>query len=65
MKIIVNGVETDLDAPNLADALEALGYGGAAVATALNEAFVPSALRATTPLSNGDRLEIVAPKQGG
>jgi sulfur carrier protein len=42
-----------------------LGYGGAAVATALNEAFVPSALRASTPLSDGDRLEIVAPKQGG
>jgi sulfur carrier protein len=65
MKIIVNGVEADLDAPNLAHALEALGYGGAAVATALNEAFVPSALRASTTLSDGDRLEIVAPKQGG
>jgi sulfur carrier protein len=65
MKIIVNGVKADVLACDLAAALEELGYGGAAVATALNEAFVPGALRASTSLSNGDRLEIVAPKQGG
>ena len=37
----------------------------AVVATALNGAFVPKRLRAETPLREGDRIEIVAPRQGG
>ncbi|MQQ06836.1 sulfur carrier protein ThiS [Epibacterium sp. SM1979] len=65
MKITVNGEAKTLEAATLAEALEALGYGGAKVATAVNEDFVPAALRAATPLSDGDRLEIVAPRQGG
>ena len=46
-------------------ALEELGYGDSKVATALNEDFVPSAARAGTALSPGDRVEIVTPRQGG
>lgn len=65
MKITVNGEPKTLEAATLAEALEVLGYGGAKVATAVNEDFVPASLRATTPLSAGDRLEIVAPRQGG
>ena len=65
MKIQLNGVETDITDPNLAAALQELGYGGAAVATAVNEAFVPASLRTTHILSDGDRVEVVAPKQGG
>lgn len=65
MKITVNGEAKTLEAATLAEALEALGYGSAKVATAVNEDFVPAALRAVTPLSDGDRLEIVAPRQGG
>ena len=65
MKIIVNGAERELAAATLAEALEALEYADAVVATALNGYFVPARLRAATPLAEGDRIEIVAPRPGG
>lgn len=55
----------DSDATTLAELLDALGQGSAKVATALNESFVPAGLRASHPLSDGDRIEIVSPRQGG
>ena len=65
MKIIVNDAEHDLDAATLAAALEVLDFRGAIVATALNGHFVPARQREETPLNEGDRIEIVAPRQGG
>ena len=65
MKITVNGEPRSLAATTLDAALEELGYGGARVATAVNEGFVPAGSRATTALSPGDRVEILAPRQGG
>ena len=65
MKLVVNGVEQDVAAGTLAAALDALEYGETLVATALNGEFVPARKRAETILSQGDRLEIVAPRQGG
>lgn len=65
MKIIVNGAETDSAATTLAGLLEERGQADAAVATAVNEDFVPRAQRAAQPLAAGDRVEIVAPRQGG
>lgn len=65
MKITVNGAATDVRGGSLAEVLDELGFGEAKVATAVNEDFVPSAIRATTAISQGDRVEIVAPKQGG
>ncbi|WP_421904619.1 sulfur carrier protein ThiS [Mameliella sp.] len=65
MKIILNGAPTDIAATDLATALEELGYGQASVATAVNETFVPNAARAQHALAEGDRLEILAPRQGG
>ncbi|MBT8155169.1 sulfur carrier protein ThiS [Epibacterium ulvae] len=65
MKITVNGDATTVAATTLADALVEMGYGDVKVATAVNEDFVPASLRATTELTQGDRLEIVAPRQGG
>ena len=65
MKIIVNGVELELGAATLAEALAALDYGGAVVATALNGHFVAARARESTALAEGDRIEIVAPRQGG
>jgi sulfur carrier protein len=67
MKIIVNGAELELklDVATLAAALEALDYGDAVVATALNGQFVARRVRAATQLAEGDRVEIVAPRQGG
>lgn len=43
-----------------------LGHGpDSPVATALNGEFVPRETRADTPLAEGDRLEIITPRQGG
>jgi sulfur carrier protein len=65
MKIIVNDSAHELDAATLAAALEALDYRDAIVATALNGHFVPARVREATRLKEGDRVEIVAPRQGG
>ena len=65
MKITVNGEAAEIRAGTLAAALHELGYGGARIATAVNETFVPAALREGRELSPGDRLEILAPRQGG
>lgn len=65
MRLTVNDEPRDVVAANLADALVALDFADAIVATALNGAFVPKRKRAQTPLTEGDRIEIVAPRQGG
>ncbi len=64
MKIQINGKPRDVRGPMLADALKELGYDGK-VATAVNEAFVAKTRRDTHALQDGDRIEVVAPKQGG
>lgn len=64
MKIIVNGEARDVQAETLADLLEECGFSGR-VATAVNEDFVSAGLRAKQSLTNGDRVEIVSPMQGG
>jgi sulfur carrier protein len=65
MKLVVNGEELDIEAVTLATALAALELKDATVATALNGEFVPKRAREATPLRDGDRIEIVAPRQGG
>lgn len=65
MKLTVNGEEVAIAAATLAAALDELGYADRVVATALNGAFVPARLRAQAALKDGDRLEILAPMQGG
>jgi sulfur carrier protein len=65
MKLIVNGAEHELEAATLAAVLDALEFTGATVATALNGDFVPARNRDATRLHEGDRIEIVAPRQGG
>jgi len=65
MKILVNGAWHDTFARELSGALQELGYGGALVTTAVNGEFVAAAARARTPLAEGDRLEVLAPLQGG
>jgi sulfur carrier protein len=65
MKIIVNGAELELGVATLAEALDALDYADAVVATALNGSFIPARAREATPVAEGDRIEIVAPRQGG
>ena len=65
MLLTVNGEPRELVATTLAEALTALDYADAVVATALNGDFVPRRKRAETPLAEGDLIEIVAPRQGG
>ena len=65
MKITVNGETIELELETLNDLLIHLGKGNDRIATAVNEAFVPASLRDQTKLADGDRVEIVAPRQGG
>ena len=65
MKILVNGAWRDTGAVDLAAALHEMGYGEAVVATALNGEFVPAGLRPAARLTDGDRIEVLAPMQGG
>ena len=64
MNITLNGAPASVNGPSLEDALSELGYKGK-FATAVNETFVPAASRVAFQLSDGDRVEVVAPKQGG
>ena len=63
--VIVNGESKDLAAANLAEALMALDFSNDTVATALNGAFVPARERSRAALRDGDRIEILSPRQGG
>ena len=71
MQICVNGEPASiggLEASGercLARVLEELGYGGKKVAVAVNETFVPRGGWRTRQIQAGDRLDIVAPIQGG
>jgi sulfur carrier protein len=65
MRLVVNGEPQEVPAATLADALQSLDLAEAQVATALNGEFVPARARASTPVKDGDRIEIVAPRQGG
>jgi sulfur carrier protein len=61
----VNGDWHDTHAGDLAAALQELGYGDTVVATALNSEFVPAHSRSSVRLTAGDRVEVLAPMQGG
>jgi sulfur carrier protein len=65
MRIFVNGDQHDVEPRTLALALEELGYRGRKIATAVNGRFVAAALRPDMPLVEGDKIEVVAPMQGG
>jgi sulfur carrier protein len=65
MRIEVNGEPREIRGATLAEALAELGWGEARVATALNGDFVPASARAGQALRDGDRIEVLAPMQGG
>jgi sulfur carrier protein len=74
MKILLNGAWRELSSgtpatPATPATLEAVlqdcGYRGATVATAVNGEFVPVGARRATRLQEGDRVEVLAPMQGG
>lgn len=65
MRITLNGEAREVAGQCLADALDELGFGKARVATAVNGDFVPAGRRRETALSEGDRVEVLAPMKGG
>ena len=65
MKLQLNGASIDAQVNTLADLLVLEGLGEAKVATAVNGAFVPTLARADHTLNAGDRIEVLAPMQGG
>ena len=65
MQIRVNGKEHEVSATTLAALLAELDYEDAMVATALNQNLIRKVDRMTTPLKDGDAVEVLVPKQGG
>ena len=65
MKIILNGAPAEINKATLAEAMIELGYVERLFATAVNGEFVRAPSRITCVLKNGDRVEIVSPRQGG
>jgi len=64
MKITLNGEPLDTQAVTLADMMREQN-GSAAAAAAVNETFVPAAQREAFRLSEGARVEVLVPMQGG
>jgi sulfur carrier protein len=65
MKITLNGLEREVLEGRLDQALLELGYRDGAIATAVNGQFIPKTRRLDIVLLDGDRIEVVAPMQGG
>ena len=65
MRILVNGVWRDTSGCDVGSVLQEMGLNEAPVATALNGEFVPVPARQAARLTEGDRLEVLAPMQGG
>lgn len=65
MRICVNGAWHEVGEVVLDRALAELGFHDAVVATAVNGQFVAANERGKVALNEGDKVEIVAPMQGG
>ena len=65
MEILFNGEPVSLEVDLLADAVAALGFAERQVAIAVNEAFVAKAEWPSFRLHAQDRLDVLAPIEGG
>jgi thiamine biosynthesis protein ThiS len=66
MRLVVNGEEKSIDeSATLAELLDSFALDPRRVAIEVNEQLVRRALYAETPLSEGDRIEIVTLVGGG
>lgn len=64
--LTVNGIGTDMgDAQTVADVVSRMGLAGKKIAVEKNGEIVPRSRYATTPVCDGDRLEIVGAVGGG
>jgi len=66
MKISINGEikEFDRDSLTIQELLEIIDYGKG-IAIALNETFILKTKYPETTITDGDRLDILSPVQGG
>lgn len=65
MRLTVNGEDHQLDAATLSEVLMLLDYEGEWLATAVNGELVHREDRGGHRLSEGDRIEVLTPLQGG
>ncbi len=66
MNVIINGDPRRLEgAPSVAELLKTLGYENPFVAVAVNRTCVRRAEFSSTPVKDGDQVEILAPMAGG
>lgn len=66
VNVVVNGERRQIAAGTALDALvKTLTAAPSGVAAALNETVVPRARWSSTPLSEGDRVEVLTAVQGG
>jgi sulfur carrier protein len=65
MQILVNNEPRETRVHTLTQLLRELGLEAAVVATAVNGSFVPAGRRPTVELKEADRVEVLAPMQGG
>lgn len=65
MQIKLNGAATQTGATTLAQLIEEQGFAAEVVATAVDGVFVPRDTRETVQLTDGARVEVLAPMQGG
>ncbi|MBD3677939.1 MAG: sulfur carrier protein ThiS [Rhodobacteraceae bacterium] len=65
MEVELNGVRVNTAARTLAALLDEQRFEAKTVATAINGDFVPLSLREASRLTEGDKIEVLAPMQGG
>lgn len=65
MVLTVNGERREVGATRIPDLLDELGYEGAFMAVAVNREIVRRAAWTERELAEGDRVEVVTPRQGG
>lgn len=66
MKVIINGTPHDLaDGATVAHAVHSLTQAHSGIAVAVNEEVVTRAEWSSTPLADGDRIEVLTAVQGG
>ena len=65
MRLTVNGEHKETSATRVRALLDELDYSGTHLAIAINYEVVPRTRWADTTLNDGDRIEILTPRQGG
>lgn len=65
MRIELNGQAVTTEAATLAALLDEQGFDATSVATALDGEFVPRGARQGVALTDGVKVEVLSPMQGG